>query len=126
MDKTIINTPSAPKPIGPYSQATQFGNLIFISGQIPIDPGTNELIKGDIKKETHRVMKNIRAILHAAGADFSNVLKCSIFVKNMGDFGLVNESYGQYFQEAPPARETIEVSDLPKGVHVEISCIAAL
>jgi 2-iminobutanoate/2-iminopropanoate deaminase len=126
MKKKVINTKNAPAPIGPYSQATRAGNLIFISGQIPLDPATNELVTGDIKKETHQVMQNIEAILKASGAHFSNVLKCSIFVKNMNDFGLVNESYGQYFQEAPPARETVEVSDLPKGVHVEISCIAAL
>ncbi len=126
MERKTVYTHEAPAPIGPYSQAVQFANLLFVSGQIPADPVTNELIIGDISKETHRVMKNIGAILQAAGTDFSKVIKCSIFIKNMDDFGTINDVYGQYFGENPPARETVEVSRLPKNVNVEISCIALL
>lgn len=126
MERKIVTTHEAPAPIGPYSQAIQYGNLLFISGQIPADPVSGELITGDITEETHRVMKNIGAILRSAGSDFTQVLKCSIFVKNMDDFGTINSVYGQYFDINPPARETVEVSRLPKDVNVEISCIAAL
>ena len=126
MDKKIIVTQKAPEPIGPYSQAIQSGNMLFVSGQIPLDPATNQIITGGIGEETDQVMQNIGAILKAAGTDFTKVLKCSIFVNNMADFGAINEIYGQYFQSDPPARETVEVSGLPKGVNVEISCIALL
>ena len=124
MEKKIINTAGAPAPIGPYSQATAWGNMLFISGQIPIDPATGNLVQGDIQSETAQVMENLKAILHEAGMDFGNVLKTSIFLMDMGQFPLVNEVYGRYFSQDPPARETVQVSGLPKGVKVEISMIA--
>ena len=124
MEKNIIRTNQAPAPIGPYSQAVQFGNLLFISGQIPIDPATGNLVSGTIKEETHQVMKNLNAILKEGGMDFSNVLKTSIFLMDMGQFAEVNEVYGGYITGQPPARETVQVSGLPKGVKVEISMVA--
>jgi 2-iminobutanoate/2-iminopropanoate deaminase len=124
--KKIINTTKAPAPIGPYSQSVMANGMLFVSGQIPIDPGTGELIQGSIEEETTQVMKNLEAILNEAEATFTNVVKCSIFVKSMDDFASVNTIYGTFFDENPPARETVEVSQLPKGVNVEISCIAAL
>lgn len=125
MEKKIIGTDAAPAPIGPYNQAVQFGNMLFISGQIALDPKTGELVQGDIKAETTKVMENLQAILKAAGMDFSNVLKSTIFLMDMGQFAQVNEVYGAYFDEDAPARETVQVSGLPKGVKVEISMIAA-
>jgi len=124
MEKKIIHTDNAPAPIGPYSQAVQFGNTLFISGQVPIDPATGNVVQGDIKAETVQVMKNLEAILTAAGMDFTNVIKTSIFLMDMGQFAQVNEVYGSYFNDAPPARETVQVSGLPKGVNVEISMVA--
>ena len=126
MSKTIINTPKAPAPIGPYSQAVSVNGMLFISGQMPLIPETGELEWGGIKKETAQVMKNIGAILAEAGIDFSHVVKTSIFVADMDDFAAVNEVYGENFDENPPARETVAVRTLPKNVNVEISCIAAL
>ena len=125
MEKKIIGTDAAPAPIGPYNQAVQFGNMLFISGQIALDPKTGELVQGDIKAETTKVMENLQAILKAAGMDFSNVLKSTIFLMDLGQFAQVNEVYGAYFDEDAPARETVQVSGLPKGVKVEISMIAA-
>ncbi|WP_276133290.1 RidA family protein [Polluticoccus soli] len=125
MEKKIIGTDAAPAPIGPYNQAVQFGNMLFISGQIALDAATGELVQGDIKAETQKVMENLQAILKAAGMDFSNVLKSTIFLMDMGQFAQVNEVYGGYFKEDPPARETVQVAGLPKGVKVEISVIAA-
>jgi len=122
----IINSSGAPSPIGPYSQATLAGNTLYVSGQIPLDSTTGNLVEGTIEEETEMVMKNLSAILTEAGTDFTSVVKCSIFVKDMSDFGKINEAYGKYFQENPPARETVEVSRLPKDVRVEISCIAVL
>ncbi|MFT7034270.1 MAG: 2-iminobutanoate/2-iminopropanoate deaminase [Cyclobacteriaceae bacterium] len=122
----IINSQNAPAPIGPYSQATLAGNTLYISGQIPIDPSTGNIISGTIEEETHMVMKNLQAILKEVGVNFSNIVKCSIFVKDMNDFAKINETYGTYFTSNPPARETVEVSRLPKDARVEISCIAAL
>jgi 2-iminobutanoate/2-iminopropanoate deaminase len=122
MSKTVVYSAEAPEPIGPYSQAVQAGNMLFISGQIPMKAG--EIVKGTIEEETTQVMANLAAILKAAGLDFSAVVKSSIFLKNMGDFPKVNEVYGKYFTQNPPARETVEVSRLPKDVNVEISCIA--
>ena len=122
--KRIINSDKAPAPIGPYSQAVEAGGTLYVSGQIPIDPSTGALVEGDISKETHQVMKNLSAILEAAGLNFGAVVKCSIFVADMNDFATINEAYGSYFQAGPPARETVEVSTLPKNVNVEISCIA--
>lgn len=124
MGKTIINTSNAPAPIGPYSQAVLAGNTLYVSGQIALDPGSGELVQGDIKTETRQVMKNMGAILNEAGMDFSNVIKCSIFVKDMNDFQAINSVYGESFTSEAPARETVEVARLPKDVNVEISCIA--
>lgn len=125
MEKKIIRTEKAPAPIGPYNQAVQLGNMLFISGQIAIDPATGELYQGDIQTETEKVMSNLRAILQSAGMDFNNVVKTSIFLMDMGQFAAVNEVYGQYFDDATaPARETVQVAGLPKGVQVEISMIA--
>ncbi len=124
--KKIITTTEAPAPIGPYNQAVQVGDMLFISGQIPMDPASGELISGDIKKETHQAMLNLRAILQEAGMSFENVIKTSIFVKDMGQFSDINEAYGSYFSsDTAPARETVEVANLPKYVNVEISMIAA-
>lgn len=125
MEKKIIRTDNAPAPIGPYNQAVQFGNMLFVSGQIAIDPKTNELYTGDIQTETKLVMENLKAILTEAGMDFSNVLKSTIFLMDMGQFAQVNEVYGSYFTENPPSRETVQVAGLPKGVKVEISVVAA-
>jgi len=122
--KKVINTTAAPEPIGPYSQAIFAGKTLYISGQIPIDPATGQLVSGDVASETKQVMENLAAILKEAKLDFSHVVKCSIFVRNMDDFQRINTIYGQYFTEMPPARETVEVSHLPKNVNVEISCIA--
>ncbi len=124
MEKKIIRTDNAPAPIGPYNQAVQFGNLLFISGQIALDPRTGNLVQGDIKVETKQVMKNLEAILHQAGMDFTCIIKTSIFLMDMGQFAQVNEVYGSYFDEMSPARETVQVSGLPKGVNVEISMVA--
>lgn len=125
MEKKAINSNNAPDPIGPYQQAILVGNLLFISGQIGIDPKTDQLVKGDIMAETHQVMKNLKAILAEAGMDFSHVFKSTIFVTDLNNFSTVNEIYGKYFsQNNFPARETVEVSALPKGVNVEISMIA--
>ena len=125
MEKKIIRTDNAPAPIGPYNQAVQFGNMLFVSGQIAIDPKTGELYTGDIQTETKLVMENLKAILTEAGMAFSNVLKSTIFLMDMGQFAQVNEVYGSYFTENPPARETVQVAGLPKGVKVEISVVAA-
>lgn len=125
MEKKIIRTDNAPAPIGPYNQAVQFGNMLFVSGQIAIDPKTNELHTGDIQTETKLVMENLKAILTEAGMDFTHVLKSTIFLMDMGQFAQVNEVYGSYFTENPPARETVQVAGLPKGVKVEISVVAA-
>lgn len=124
MSKEIIFTSEAPAPIGPYSQAVKAGDTLYVSGQIPMDAETGEMINANITEETHQVMKNMDAILSEAGLDFGNVVKCSIFIKDMGQFATINEAYGMYFKENPPARETVEVARLPKDVNVEISCIA--
>lgn len=123
--KKIIHTPNAPLPIGPYSQAVQNGNMLFVSGQIAIDPSTNELISGDVKAEALQVMKNLEQILKQAGYGFEHIVKTSIFLRDMADFTTVNEVYGAYFQSDFPARETVAVLGLPKNVQVEISVIAA-
>lgn len=124
MSKTIVTSAQAPAPIGPYSQAVKAGNTLYISGQIPFDQLTGEMINENITEETHQVMKNLEAVLTAAGMNFSQVVKCSIFIKDMDQFSTINEAYGMYFKENPPARETVEVARLPKDVNVEISCIA--
>ena len=123
--KKIINTSNAPAPIGPYNQAVLSGNTLYISGQIPIDPLSGNLIEGDIKKETAQSMDNLKAILLEAGMTFKQVVKTSIFVKDMHQFSKINEVYAAYFDAATaPARETVEVANLPKFVNVEISMIA--
>jgi 2-iminobutanoate/2-iminopropanoate deaminase len=126
MSKKIIYTPDAPNPIGPYNQATLMNNFLFISGQIAIDPGSGELVIDSIENETHQVLKNLGAILKAAGFGFDDVLKASVFVKNMGDFARINSVYAQYFDESTaPARELVEVVNLPRYVNIEISVIAS-
>ncbi len=122
--KKIIESSQAPAPIGPYSQAVLANGVLYVSGQIPIDQSTGELVSGSIEEETEQVMKNLEFILREAGTSFLQVVKCTIFIKNMGDFAKINAVYGTRFNENPPARETVEVSGLPKGVNVEISCIA--
>lgn len=124
MEKKIIITNNAPAPIGPYNQAVMAGNMLFISGQIALDTVTGALVQDDIQAETNKVMENLAAILEAAGMDFSNVVKSSIFLMDMGQFAQVNEVYGRFFTSNPPARETVQVAGLPKGVNVEISMIA--
>ena len=122
--KTIINSKNAPAPIGPYSQAVLAGNTLFASGQIAINPATGELEMSSIEIETEQVMQNIKAVLEEADMTFENIVKCSIFLSSMDSFSRVNEVYGKYFPTKPPARETVEVSCLPKSVNVEISFIA--
>ena len=123
--KKIKNTPNAPAPIGPYNQAVLSGNTLYVSGQIPMDPSSGKLIEDDIKKETLQCMKNLKAILEAADMSFEDVVKATIFVKDMNCFAAINEVYGSFFNaETAPARETVEVSNLPKFVNVEISMIA--
>ena len=124
MNKTIINTSGAPAPIGPYNQAIQAANMLFISGQICLDPASSELKNKDIQQETHQVMHNLKAILYEAGMDFSNVVKTTIYITDMNRFAEINEVYGKYFNDSFPARETVQVSALPKLVNVEVSMIA--
>ncbi|SNR49360.1 MULTISPECIES: RidA family protein [Hymenobacter] len=126
MPNTVVYSDQAPAPIGPYSQAVQAGDTVYVSGQIPLDPHSGQLVgEGDVAQETHQVMRNLQAVLQAAGLTLRDVVKCSIFVKDLGNFGLINEIYGSYFEaDYAPARETVEVSRLPKDVQVEISCIA--
>lgn len=123
--KTIINTPEAPAPIGPYNQAVLVNNTLYTSGQIALHPETGELVLDDIKAETKQVMENMKAVLKTADMTFENVIKTSIFISDMNNFSLINEVYGSYFnEETAPARETVEVANLPKFVNVEISMIA--
>lgn len=124
MPKEIIYSANAPAPIGPYSQAVRVGSMLFISGQIAIQQSSGNIITTTIQEETEQVMKNLDEVLRAAGMDFSHVVKSTIFLKDMGNFPKVNEVYGMRFPSQPPARETVEVSRLPKDVNVEISCIA--
>lgn len=123
--KTIINTPKAPAPIGPYNQAVLTGNMLFTSGQIAINPVTNELVLDNIQAETIQVMENLKAVLEAANMRFDNVIKSTIFISDMHNFSQINEVYAQYFDaDFAPARETVEVANLPKFVNVEISVVA--
>ncbi|MFQ5823920.1 MAG: RidA family protein [bacterium] len=124
MSKKVISTSNAPQAIGPYSQAIQADSFLFISGQIPIEPVTGALLLGDIQSQTKQVMENIKGVLEAAGSSLKSVVKTTIFLKNLDDFNAVNEIYGSYFKEDPPARATVEVSRLPKGVGVEIEAVA--
>ncbi|MEQ9265223.1 MAG: RidA family protein [Balneolaceae bacterium] len=124
MSKKIVSTSTAPAAIGPYSQATIYNGIVYCSGQIPLDPETMEIVGNDAASQAKQVMKNLGEVLAEAGSDFSKVLKCSIFLDDMGDFGDVNTVYGSYFESEPPARETVAVQTLPKSVLVEVSCIA--
>ena len=124
MERKIIHSDQAPAPIGPYSQAVLCGETLYVSGQIAIDVSSGDLITHEIEAETRQVMKNIGSILNAAGMNYGNVVKCAIFVSDLGNFALINREYGNFFSSDPPARETVEVSRLPKDVNVEISCIA--
>ena len=124
--KEIISTPNAPAAIGPYSQAIKAGNLLFISGQVPLDPATGEVVEGDITVQTRRVLDNVKAILTEAGADFSNVVKTTVFLKDMNDFVPMNRVYAEYYPENCPARSAVQVARLPKDVSVEIETIAYL
>ncbi len=125
MSKSVVYSAGAPEPIGPYSQAIQVGNMVFVSGQIALQRTTGAMVTSGIEDETRQVMANLQAVLTAAGMDFSNVVKTSIFLKDMNNFPVVNQVYATYFTTTPPARETVEVSRLPKDANVEISCIAA-
>ncbi len=124
--KKIISTGRAPKAIGPYSQAVVMNGFAFLSGQIPLDPETNQLIEGDIAEQTARVIENLKAVLEACGSSLDRVVKTTVFMKDMGEFPKMNEVYGRYFAENPPARATVEAARLPRDVRVEIECIAAL
>lgn len=124
--KTIISTPNAPAAIGPYSQAVKAGGLLFISGQIPLDPATGAVVEGDVTVQTRRVLDNVKAILAEAGADFANVVKTTVFLKNMDDFAAMNAVYAEYYPTECPARSAVQVAKLPKDVLVEIETIAYL
>lgn len=124
MNHNVVQTDKAPAAIGPYSQAVIYNNVVYCSGQIPLDAGTMEIVEGGIGKQAKKVMENLKQVLLEAGTDFGKVIKCSIFLDNMDDFATVNEIYAEYFGENPPARETVAVETLPKNVKVEISCIA--
>jgi 2-iminobutanoate/2-iminopropanoate deaminase len=122
--REVIATNAAPKAIGPYSQAIKTNGFVFVSGQIPLDPATQQLIEGDVEAQTERVLQNLSGILKAAGSSLAQVVKCGVFLKSMSDFAAMNEVYGRYFTQAPPARATVEVARLPKDVLVEIDVIA--
>lgn len=125
MIKQVIHTPNAPAPIGPYNQAIKFGNFLFVSGQVAIKPGTNDMANADIIEESHQVMQNLKSILSEAGMDFGNIVKTTIFLSDMELFSQVNEIYAKYFEGDFPARETIAVKGLPRNANIEISVIAA-
>jgi 2-iminobutanoate/2-iminopropanoate deaminase len=126
-DRRVIATPDAPKAIGPYSQAVVAGQLVFCSGQIPLDPKTGEMVgAADVRAQARQVMENLRAVLSAAGSSFDRVVRTTIFLQDLGDFAPVNEIYGSYFKDAPPARATVQVAGLPKGAMVEIDAIATV
>lgn len=122
--KQVIQIPGSPVPVGPYSQAILVDDTLYVSGQIPIDPKTGNFVDETIEASTHQVMKNILALVNAAEMSIENIVKCSIFLKDLGDFERVNEIYASYFRSLPPARETVQVARLPKDVDIEISCIA--
>ncbi len=124
MQKTVISTNNSPAAIGPYSQAIRFNELVFVSGQIPIDPGSGKVIKGNIQEQTKQVLENLKNILQAGGSSLPNVLRTTIFLSDMDDYAMVNEAYAQYFESSPPSRSTVQVSRLPKDVHIEIDAIA--
>lgn len=125
-DHSVVTTDKAPKAIGPYSQGIKMGNLVFTAGQVPIDPAVGKLIEGDIEAQTHQVLKNLSAILEAAGSSLSRVIKTTVFMIDLGEFQAMNGVYGQYFQEKPPARSTVQVSRLPLGAKIEIEAVAEI
>lgn len=124
MSRTIISTPDAPAAIGPYNQAVKVGSTLYCSGQIPLDPATGTMVTGSITVQTERVLDNLAAVLQAAGMDWSHVVRCTVYLADMGDFAEMNAVYGRYMGDAPPARVTVEVTRLPKDAGIEISCIA--
>lgn len=124
--REAVSSAGAPKAIGPYSQAIRAGTLLFVSGQIPIDPATGELVQGDIAAQTHRVFRNLQAILEAAGATFDHVVRATVYLADMNDFSRVNDIYGSYFSTPAPARATVQAARLPKDARVEIDVIAVL
>jgi 2-iminobutanoate/2-iminopropanoate deaminase len=126
MGKRVIHTDRAPKAIGPYSQAIQAGNFLFLSGQIPIDPKTGELVKGDIRQQTRQVLENMKGVLESQKLGMEDVVKATIFLKDIGNFNQVNEVYAAYFPSSPPARSTVEVAKLPRGAEIEIEAIALI
>jgi reactive intermediate/imine deaminase len=126
MSKQIVSTPAAPAAIGPYSQAVRAGNTLWLSGQIPLDPLTKELVKGDIEVQARRVFENLKAVISAAGAGFDDVVKTTIFLTDLGHFAEVNKVMAEYFREPYPARSTVGVAALPRGAQVEVECIVAL
>jgi 2-iminobutanoate/2-iminopropanoate deaminase len=126
MQKNIISTTKAPQAIGPYSQAVRFENLLFVSGQIPIEPESGEILKGNIKEQTQQILENLNSILTAGGSSLNNVLRITIFLTNLEDYAAVNETYAQFFDESQPARSTVQVSRLPMGVQIEIDAIAGI
>ncbi|CUT01196.1 endoribonuclease L-PSP [Candidatus Kryptobacter tengchongensis] len=124
VEKKIVYTEKAPKPVGPYSQAVIAGDFIFTAGQIPIDPKTNQVVQGDIKEQTKQVLENLKAVLEASGATFDDVVKVTVYMRDLNEFSAMNEIYSEYFKNSPPARTTVEVSRLPRDVKVEIDLIA--
>jgi len=126
MSRTIITTPFAPKAVGPYSQAVQCGSTLYVSGQIPLDPATSDMVKGDMDAQIRRVFDNLKAIITAAGGDFSQVAKLNVFLTDLGNFALLNKIMAEYFKEPYPARAAVQVAALPKGATVEMDCIVEL
>ncbi len=124
--RLTFSTEAAPKAIGPYSQVVVYGGVAYLSGQIPTDPGTNQIVGGDIAAQTERVLENLKAVLQACGASFESVLKTTVFLRDMADFPKMNEVYARYFPSQPPARSTVQAARLPRDVSVEIDCIAAV
>ncbi|MBI5292354.1 MAG: RidA family protein [Chloroflexi bacterium] len=124
LNRTVIHSDSAPKAIGPYSQAIRVGDLVFAAGQTPIDPATGNLVEGDIETQTRRVLLNIKVVLEAAGSGLDKVVKTTVFMTNLGDFARMNAVYGEYFPANPPARSTVQVAALPQAAQVEIECVA--
>lgn len=124
VEKKIVYTEKAPKPVGPYSQAVIAGDFIFTAGQIPIDPKTNQVVQGDIKEQTKQVLENLKAVLEASGATFDDVVKVTVYMRDLSEFSAMNEIYSEYFKNSPPARTTVEVSRLPRDVKIEIDLIA--
>ncbi len=122
--KKIVSTTEAPGAVGPYSQAVRVGPMLFTAGQIPLDPKTGQLVSEDVSEQTTRVLDNLTAVLKAEGMDFSNIVKTTVFMTNLGDFAKMNDVYASYFQDAPPARSTVQVTALPKGAQVEIEVVA--